>query len=250
MSDLLIQVQDLHNQGFTHRKIGELLDHDTSWVLRRLKKLNISGNNYNFFEPTPDHMPVLVGTMMGDGSLKLNSKMTHARMSLNHGPVQKDYLQWKVDYFGSLFKKSLTQDQHIDGRTGKRYGGWYNTSRQHPWLTEWRHIFYPEGKKVVTEEILSYIDDQALAIWWCDDGGTDSSEKGRYKFHTGNLSSSEYELLYAWFSAQGFDPHIYYRTENSVMYIFRAEGSRELRRRISPYIPESMLYKFNRHLGG
>jgi len=244
--EILDQIRVLYNQGWTQQKIGEYFGYSKSWAERRTQKLGLRGYHYDhkFFEPSQRQEDILVGTMLGDGHLALRGKFKNARLTLGHGSDQKEYLYWKVDQFGSLFMAEPRQRRHLDKRTGKIYWSWRCRSRCHPWLTEWHRIFYPDGKtKIVTEEILSYVNDLALALWWMDDGRTPN---GGYGFCAGRLTISEYELIQSWFSAQGFDPNLSWKSNDSVTFTFRKRGSIHFRERIEPYIPESMLFKFNR----
>lgn len=266
---ILNRVQELYNLGFIKGEISLQLGHGKEWTRQRLQELGLDGHNPNrhlithqYFSPSIRQKSILIGTMMGDGHLVLRSKsiklhhrrgskrIKHARLMLVHGTAQESYLRWKVDQFGSLFGSGPKRREFYDKRTDSIHVGWYCSSRSHCWLTEWHSKFYPEGKKVVTEEILSHIDDLALAVWWCDDGGTPRANRGRphLGFYLGNLTSSEYELIYAWFSSQGFDPMVNPQNGNCILFTLNRVDSMKLRERIAPFIPESMLYKFNRYL--
>ena len=252
--DELIQtseVERLHDQGLTHNEISRALGYSDSWAGNQLRALGINCRNHKLFEPSPEQVNILVGTMLGDGYLSLPNKKSHnTQLSLGHGPTQKSYLCWKIAKFGTLFNAEPCQVEYYNKRNHRVYEAWRCNSRCHPWLTEWRHVFYPEGKKVVTEEILSYVSDLALAIWWCDDGSTqEGSQYVRHSLHVGSLETHEYELVQSWLAMQGFDPNpIPSNHSKSVRFYFRKEGSIHFRERIAPYIPESMLFKFNRHL--
>lgn len=245
--EVLIKITELRNLEFSIREIGEYFNRSHFWVSTRLREIGLSGRYYGYFKPTDKHRDLLVGTTLGDGNLYL--RKGNARLRLKHSSLQKGYLAWKVNQFGSLFDSRLKKVEHYSEKRDTIYLSWRCYSRNHPWLTEWHRKFYPEGKKVVTEEILSHVNDLALAIWWCDDGTTFKQPRFiGYSLCTGNLTSLQYELIYSWLSSQGFDPYPTHTSGNGIVFRFRKEGSILFRKRIEPYIPESMLFKFNRHL--
>jgi len=59
-----------------------------------------------FFEPTQAEMDIIVGSLLGDGTLgKIYGERAQANFEEGHGVKQKDYLFWKYEELKRFFKK-------------------------------------------------------------------------------------------------------------------------------------------------
>ncbi|MCC6946076.1 MAG: recombinase RecA, partial [Thermomicrobiales bacterium] len=113
-----------------------------------------------------DQMKLIMGSLLGDGSLRYAS--THnAHFRVGHGEAQRAYCEWKQQML-SPFANKL-------GRTGNGMGFDTIPMRQ---LAELRDAVYTsEGRKTVTTELLSQLDERSIAAWYCDDGTFGGSYK-------------------------------------------------------------------------
>ncbi len=73
------------------------------------------------------------------------------------------------------------------------YFGAYMGTVKHPELTKFYTLFYPNGKKTVPEDIVDYIDDLALKVWYEGDGHTNCD--GGSNIATQSFTVSECKLL-------------------------------------------------------
>ncbi len=102
---------------------------------------------------------VILGTLLGDGSLKIDPNHQDARLSFRHSAVQKDYFFWKVDFLKSICSceekvKSKLQFQ----------------STALPELTDIHRLITKRGKLKVSRKWLNKLTPLSLAVWWMDDG--------------------------------------------------------------------------------
>src|SRR6185503_3414450 len=98
---------------------------------------------------------ILYGTMLGDGYIGLTNQRPgvppHQRrgiLKLTHGERQEGYLRWKMSQLPGLFRV----DHPLQRRASKppwKIGTIGTCSIVRDELTEMRHLFYPDGKKVV-----------------------------------------------------------------------------------------------------
>lgn len=145
------------------------------------------------FELTPRQRSVLIGTLMGDGHLWMGKKSKVPSLHLGHGTNQREYLIWKAQQFGALFSRLEPYEYERSNFAGKQF---HLASRCHSSLSPYRQLFYPQGQKVVTPEILSSIDELALAVWYADDGTLRWNQKiPKIMFYAGGLTESEYLLI-------------------------------------------------------
>mgnify|MGYP001567015731 CR=1 FL=1 len=119
---------------------------------------------------TRNQKAILVGTLLGDGYLQKTGEK-NARLRLEHGGKQKDYLLWKVRAFPRLFQRKAVQLHRVHPKTLATYEYWRGQSSSSPVLGKWRALFYPSGKKRIPENLAEILTEPlALAVWYMDDG--------------------------------------------------------------------------------
>ena len=132
---------------------------------------------------------VLFGVILGDGYLQKVGKK-NARLRLEHGHKQKEYLLWKVRFLQPLFQGKPKYLERIHPKTKKRYRYWRHQSQSSPYLGKLREIFYPVGIKTIPENLEKYLNSLMLAVWYMDDGYYYQRDKCSY-LYLGNLSQKE-----------------------------------------------------------
>ena len=116
---------------------------------------------------------ILVGSILGDGHIH-----PLGYWSEKHCIEQADYLRWKASFVPSITtEKSFVEYKAYDKRYKKFYRGLSFRTRAHSYLYELGGLFYCGEKqsriKVIPENIADLLDEQALAVWFMDDGSTD-----------------------------------------------------------------------------
>jgi hypothetical protein len=119
-----------------------------------------------------DIKSVILGSLLGDGSLKVHQKYANARFSFRHSVKQKDYFFWKAH----ALKKEIAGNKYFwyqgkDGRDG--WGGEKIRfqSLALPALTELYALTHPhKGTFQIRRKWLNLLTPLSLAIWWQDDG--------------------------------------------------------------------------------
>jgi len=203
--------------GFTQTGIGKFL--------RRNGLVCTPDANWRWLkEFTSEQQSILHGTLLGDGNLNItNSGGVNAHLQLKHSIKQRDWFMWKYTRLRNLFQmepKTTFDRCGIKGYEHRVYEKIYASSKCHPLLTIIHRQFYP-AKKVVTQSILDQVDDLALMVWFCDDGG-----QSYFPYLcAGGLTASEYDLMEQWLTTQGFEPNrVIYHHENCIRFdIHRGE---------------------------
>ncbi len=135
----------------------------------------------------------LYGAILGDGFLqKTGSK--NARLRLEQGAKQKEYLLWKTETLIPLFQGKPKKVERIHPVTKKQYSYWRHQSQTSPFLGQLRNVFYPQEKKVIPQDIEKYLNPTSLAVWYMDDGYYYLRDKCGY-LYLGNVSQTEAEAL-------------------------------------------------------
>lgn len=112
---------------------------------------------------------IIVGSMLGDGMLE--KRWRHPRLRFGHGIPQQEYLFWKYDELKSIAGKSPIRVNEWHKKAKKRYESFHFSTRAIPNLMKYWKAFYPEGHKIIPQNISSMlVDPLALAVWFMDDG--------------------------------------------------------------------------------
>ena len=112
---------------------------------------------------------IIIGTLLGDGYLRIVPRRKNAFLEINHSFSQKEYVDWKFEMLKSICKSGPKLRRGNGTRIAYRF-----TTRQAPEITELHRMFYPDGKKCIPDDIT--LDPIMLAVWFMDDGSRCSAE--------------------------------------------------------------------------
>lgn len=132
---------------------------------------------------------VLLGTLLGDGSLKCRGK--YHRLHVKHSKNQLGFVEYKRDIFSNITNMKVRIFSQLVGE--KYYNFCEFVTLTHPEFSEFYRRVYPQGKKKITWELLKDFNNPlSLTVWFMDDGGADWA---RALFHTHSFSLKEVNLL-------------------------------------------------------
>ena len=143
-------------------------------------------------QPSPLEKEVVMGTLLGDGSMTLVSNGFY-RLNQCHGTPQVDYLRYKVNCLPSLF---MAEPVHFQDGS---HDQWHCTSISHSWLNEMRGALYRDGKKYVRRRFLNLLTETSLLFWYLDDGSRMASSGDSIVFCTDSFSLGELRAIKQWF---------------------------------------------------
>lgn len=106
---------------------------------------------------------LIIGTLLGDGYLRIVPGRKNAFLEINHSFSQKEYVDWKYEMLKSVCKSAPVSRKGNGTRIAYRF-----TTRQHPELTKLKKIFYVDGIKRVPRNVA--LSPMMLAVWFMDDG--------------------------------------------------------------------------------
>ena len=190
---------------------------------------------------------VVLGSLMGDGSLSPNRRDRHGvRFRLGHGAQQRDYLEWKVSLLGNI-----GCSRREDGR-----GAVFADFTPLPELSELqRSVYLGDGRKTLSWDYLKALTPLALAIWFMDDGSftvrsTGLQERiaggsGRVQFCIEAMTPGSRDRLVEYLrDTYGFA--VSWRpsgTAGKAVLTFDTASSRRFLDFVAPYVHPSMDYK-------
>lgn len=132
--------------------------------------------------------------ILGDAYLQKTGKK-NARLRLEHGARQKDYLFWKISKFLKLFQGKPKYIERKHPISGQIYKYWRHQSNSTPELGKWRSIFYKNDLKHIPENLSDLLKDPlSLAVWYMDDGYYYVRDKVSY-LYLGRVEKKEAEIV-------------------------------------------------------
>jgi len=112
----------------------------------------------------PEEM--MIGSLLGDGSLRLPSPNTCPAFSEKHSEIQKDYLLWKA----GLLEELLPNVKDFPAKPGHAAGTSMNTQKSASLMPYWNEFYGAGAKRVPKDAMLDRLGIEGLAVWFMDDG--------------------------------------------------------------------------------
>ncbi len=128
---------------------------------------------------------VLIGSLLGDGALRLRPGKQHALFEVQHSIRQEWYVYWKYRMLEDLVSTPPRVRSLNGGRVACRF-----TTRSLPPLTALHRQFYENGKKRIPIDLP--LDELALAVWFMDDG---SKSRSSYYLNTQQFNERDQQFL-------------------------------------------------------
>ena len=111
---------------------------------------------------TQEQKSIIIGSLLGDGYLRIVPGRKNAFLEINHSFSEKDYVDWKYQALKNLVKNQPKTRKGREKRIAYRF-----FTRQHPELTELYLKFYFNKRKIIPGLKLNPL---MIAVWFMDDG--------------------------------------------------------------------------------
>ena len=106
---------------------------------------------------------LIVGSLLGDGYMRIMPSRSDAFLEINHSIKAKEYVDYKYTSLKRLCKSAPKERNTNEGRVAYRF-----FTKQSKELTELYNQFYKNNKKIIPKDLILY--PVTLAIWYMDDG--------------------------------------------------------------------------------
>lgn len=138
---------------------------------------------------------VLVGLLLGDGHIEQPYATPRARLKVEQRAEMRTYVEWLYDIFQNWIRGAIASRTHSLKTTGKSYEYLGFTTFGHKEFMPYRQLFYPNGKKVIPNNLEDLLTPLGLSVWFMDDGSVKSHQsKGRI-LNTHSFSLEEVKQL-------------------------------------------------------
>lgn len=182
---------------------------------------------------TESQRSIIIGTILGDGYVRIVSGRKDAFLEINHSISQKEYVDWKYEMLQTICKSGPTARKGNGARIAYRF-----TTRQHPEITELFTSFYQEGEKVIPDNI--ELNPLMLAVWFMDDGSF--CRASDVYINTQQFAHTHQERLQEMLASLGIETTLNKDKDYERIRI-RTSSIPTLYRTVSPHIIPSMTYK-------
>ncbi len=112
---------------------------------------------------TAKQKSLIIGSILGDGYLRIMDGRADAFLEINHSLKAKEYVDWKFNILKSICKSPPKERETNEGRMAYRF-----FTQQHPEITKIFNDFYYDGRKIIPKNLK--LDPLILAVWFMDDG--------------------------------------------------------------------------------
>ena len=234
--------EEYYYQNLTDEEIAQKLNVTSDGIYAYRMRNHYIRNIFevrNSLPITEEVLSILIGTLLGDASLRKRDANTHASFSCAHGIKQKEYAEFKCNLLKPLNPKiSKHVRTKVDSRTGIYYTDYTIHTKTNKNLDMLYNAFYPKGKKVIPISLLKHFTAQSLALMFMDDGSKDS--KGGYNIATNCFERDNIDefrcFLFANFNIE--------TTVHKGNRLYIKMNSKNLfKTLVLPYMCKSMMYK-------
>jgi hypothetical protein len=176
---------------------------------------------------------IIIGSLLGDGYLRIVEGRKDALLEMNHSFSQKEYVDWKYEMLQSICVNGPKSRKGNGSRIAYRF-----TTRQHSELTQLFTSFYKNRVKRIPDGLV--LDPIMLAVWFMDDGSRCRAQD--VYFNTQQFALEDQQNCLAMLSEMGIDASLNKDKEYKRVRI-KTSSIPTLFKIISPYIIPSMSYK-------
>lgn len=196
---------------------------------------------------TQGHKDLIIGSLLGDGTMRIPKGGRNANFKVEHGLVQKEYVFWKYQILKSFVSTGPKLSFRYRDEDRERYEkSWWFRTLSHPLLTEIHQRFYKSNsydgvKKIVPPDIEKDLNSLSMAVWVMDDG---SHSRDKIDLSTYAFSRDEIEILEkAILNKFGIRSRHHKDRDKGLRMYFSKSETQKLIDLISPHIIPLMMYK-------
>ncbi|MDP2656330.1 MAG: LAGLIDADG endonuclease [bacterium] len=181
---------------------------------------------------------IVVGTVLGDGSLIETFSKKNLRLQIEQCDAQKSYVFWKYEMLESLI---CTPPRYQEKKKS-----WRVRTISHPDITEIGFHFYNGRKKVIPNDFELFLTPLALAVWFMDDGSRDQV-RGTYILNTQCFTKAEVERIRIALQIKfGLSPISIHKDKSGWRLYIQKPSSKRFETIVSPFILPVMEYKIGK----
>lgn len=110
---------------------------------------------------------IILGSLLGDGSLKIHEPYKNPRFSFRHSIKQQEYFFWKTDQLKEISGEKYWWKQEKNGLGGAMFR--YQSAAT-DLLMDLYKLTHKNNQLIIRRKWLNRLTPLSLAVWWLDDG--------------------------------------------------------------------------------
>lgn len=192
---------------------------------------------------TPEQKEILVGLILGDGTLNRRSPSANTRLLFSQSQIHSDYFLSVFHIFKNFCSPDVANKIPEPVQIKLKDKIYYKisfTTLQLPCFNYFYLIFYPNGKKIVPSNVAQYLTPLALAHWIMCDG---SKHNSGLHLNTYGFSSEDIHLLMSSLNKNfNVNTSIHNHKSGFRIYINKTDFS-SIKHLLIPHMHSSLMYK-------
>lgn len=176
---------------------------------------------------------IIVGSILGDGYIRIIPGRSDAFLEINHSMKAKEYVDYKFKSLQRLCESAPKERKTNGDRIAYRF-----FTKQHPEITQMFQLFYKDGRKIIPKNLT--LDPLSVAIWYMDDGSR--SRDSDVYINTQQFSIEDQKRLLFLLRKIGINARLNKDKKYFRIRILK-ESIGKFMNIISPHIVDSMHYK-------
>ena len=188
---------------------------------------------------------ILIGSLLGDGCLRIMTNTKYPAFSVSHSEKQKDYVFWKYENLKRWVRTPPWREERIYHRDRNRKTiSWRFQTLTNDVFSDLYNTFYKNGKKIIPDNLQSLLKDSplALAVWLMDDGN--KNHKAVF-LNTQSFSFEEQQRLsQILHDIYGFHVTVNSHSKSNGVQLYRIRIDTESTKKLKTIIESFMLPQF------
>lgn len=176
---------------------------------------------------------IIIGSILGDGYLRIIPGRRDAFLEINHSFKAKEYADWKFKKLQRICASPPKKRKNNGDRIAYRF-----FTKQHSEITELYKLFYKDSRKTIHKKLI--LDPVSIAVWYMDDGS--KSRGADVYLNTQQFAQNEQKILL--YCLRQFNIRARLNKDKKYYRIrILKESVADFMRLIRPWIAPSMQYK-------
>lgn len=176
---------------------------------------------------------IIVGSLLGDGYMRIMPGRADAFLEINHSIKAKDYVDYKYNSLKRLCESAPKERTTNDNRVAYRF-----FTKQHKELTALYNQFYRNKVKFIPKDLV--LSPLILAIWYMDDGS--KCRESDIYLNTQQFSVEDQRILLYKLRLLGINARMN-KDKNYFRIRILKPSIKTFMELISPHVVETMRYK-------